>query len=173
MQALINTAQTHGYEPEILSHVEKVNKRQKMVLVNNIVDRFGEDLTELTFAIWGLAFKPGTDDVREATSLVVAEELIKREGAKINAYDAQATEEFKRAIPDECLSNIPFVSNRYDAVDSCDALILITEWKEFRTPNRQFLEEKMNKSIIFDGRNIYDKKIQDYGFELYQLGIEQ
>ncbi|WP_296880778.1 UDP-glucose/GDP-mannose dehydrogenase family protein [uncultured Methanobrevibacter sp.] len=169
VQALINTAQTHGYEPEILSHVEEVNKRQKMVLVNKIVDRFGEDLTGLTFAIWGLAFKPGTDDVREATSLVVAEELIKR-GAKINAYDSQATEEFKRAIPDECLSNITFVSNRYDAVDFCDALILITEWKEFRTPDWQFLEEKMNKSIIFDGRNIYDKKIQDYGFELYQIG---
>ena len=169
VQALINTAQTHGYEPEILSHVEEVNKRQKMVLVNKIVDRFGENLSGLTFAIWGLAFKPGTDDVREATSLVVAEELIKR-GAKINAYDSQATEEFKRAIPDECLSNITFASNRYDAVDFCDALILITEWKEFRTPDWQFLEEKMNKSIIFDGRNIYDKKIQDYGFELYQIG---
>ena len=169
VQALINTAQTHGYEPEILSHVEEVNKRQKMVLVNKIVDRFGENLSGLTFAIWGLAFKPGTDDVREATSLVVAEELIKR-GAKINAYDAQATEEFKRAISDDCLSNITFVSNRYDAVDFCDALILITEWKEFRTPDWQFLEEKMNKSIIFDGRNIYDKKIQDYGFELYQIG---
>lgn len=169
VQALINTAQTHGYEPEILSHVEEVNKRQKMVLVNKIVDRFGENLSGLTFAIWGLAFKPGTDDVREATSLVVAEELIKR-GAKINAYDSQATEEFKRAIPDDCLSNITFASNRYDAVDFCDALILITEWKEFRTPDWQFLEEKMNKSIIFDGRNIYDKKIQDYGFELYQIG---
>ena len=169
VQALINTAQTHGYEPEILSHVEEVNKRQKMVLVNKIVDRFGENLSGLTFAIWGLAFKPGTDDVREATSLVVAEELIKR-GAKIKAYDAQATDEFKRAIPDDCLSNITFASNRYDAVDFCDALILITEWKEFRTPDWQFLEEKMNKSIIFDGRNIYDKKIQDYGFELYQIG---
>ena len=169
VQALINTAQTHGYEPEILSHVEEVNKRQKMVLVNKIVDRFGENLSGLTFAIWGLAFKPGTDDVREATSLVVAEELIKR-GAKIKAYDAQATDEFKRTIPDDCLSNITFASNRYDAVDFCDALILITEWKEFRTPDWQFLEEKMNKSIIFDGRNIYDKKIQDYGFELYQIG---
>ena len=169
VQALINTAQTNGYEPEILSHVEKVNKKQKLVLVNKITKRFGEDLSGMTFAMWGLAFKPGTDDVREATSLVVAEELIKR-GARINAYDAQATEEFKKAIPDECLENIKFVQSRYETVDNADALILITEWKEFRTPDWQYLIEKLNKSIIFDGRNIYDKKIEEYGFELYQIG---
>ena len=169
VQALINTAQTNGYEPEILSHVEKVNKKQKMVLVNKITKRFGEDLSGMTFAMWGLAFKPGTDDVREATSLVVAEELI-RKGARINAYDAQATEEFKKAIPDECLENIKFAQSRYETVDNADALILITEWKEFRTPDWQYLIEKLNKSIIFDGRNIYDKKIEEYGFELYQIG---
>ena len=169
VQALINTAQTNGYEPEILSHVEKVNKKQKLVIVNKITKRFGEDLSGMTFAMWGLAFKPGTDDVREATSLVVAEELIKR-GAKINAYDAQATEEFKKAIPDECLENIKFAQSRYETVDNADALILITEWKEFRTPDWQYLIEKLNKSIIFDGRNIYDKKIEEYGFELYQIG---
>ena len=169
VQALINTAQTNGYEPEILSHVEKVNKKQKLVLVNKITKRFGEDLSGMTFAMWGLAFKPGTDDVREATSLVVAEELIKR-GDRINAYDAQATEEFKKAIPDECLENIKFAQSRYETVDNADALILITEWKEFRTPDWQYLIEKLNKSIIFDGRNIYDKKIEEYGFELYQIG---
>ncbi len=169
VQALINTAQTNGYEPEILSHVEKVNKKQKLVLVNKITKRFGEDLSGMTFAMWGLAFKPGTDDVREATSLVVAEELIRR-GARINAYDAQATEEFKKAIPDECLENIKFAQSRYETVDNADALILITEWKEFRTPDWQYLIEKLNKSIIFDGRNIYDKKIEEYGFELYQIG---
>ena len=169
VQALINTAQTNGYEPEILSHVEKVNKKQKLVLVNKITKRFGEDLSGMTFAMWGLAFKPGTDDVREATSLVVAEELIRR-GARINAYDAQATEEFKKAIPDECLEKIKFAQSRYETVDNADALILITEWKEFRTPDWQYLIEKLNKSIIFDGRNIYDKKIEEYGFELYQIG---
>ena len=169
VQALINTAQTNGYEPEILSHVEMVNKKQKLVLVNKITKRFGEDLSGMTFAMWGLAFKPGTDDVREATSLVVAEELIKR-GARINAYDAQATEEFKKAIPDEYLENIKFAQSRYETVDNADALILITEWKEFRTPDWQYLIEKLNKSIIFDGRNIYDKKIEEYGFELYQIG---
>lgn len=169
VQALINTAEANGYEPEILTHVEKVNKKQKLVIVNKITKRFGEDLSGMTFAMWGLAFKPGTDDVREATSLVVAEELIKR-GAKINAYDAQATEEFKKAIPDECLDKIKFAQSRYETVDNADALILITEWKEFRTPDWQYLIEKLNKSIIFDGRNIYDKKIEEYGFELYQIG---
>ena len=169
VQALINTAQTHGYEPEILSHVEIVNKRQKLVLVNKVVDRFGEDLTGMTFAVWGLAFKPGTDDVREATSLVVISELIKR-GAKVKAYDSQAVDEFKRAIEDEYLPSIEFAQNRYDAIDGCDALILITEWKEFRYPDWDALYEKLNQRIIFDGRNIYDKKIKNYGFELYQIG---
>ena len=169
VQALINTSKAHGYEPKILSNVEKVNKNQKMVLVNKVVDRFGEDLSGLTFAVWGLSFKPGTDDVREATSLVVASELIDR-GAKIRAYDSQATEEFKRTIGDEYLDSIEFTNRRYDAIDGSDALILITEWKEFRNPDLKLLKERMNRSIIFDGRNIYDKKIENKGFELYQIG---
>lgn len=169
VQALINTSKAHGYEPKILSNVEKVNKNQKMVLVNKVVDRFGEDLTGRTFAVWGLSFKPGTDDVREATSLVVASELIDR-GAKIRAYDSQATEEFKRTIGDEYLDSIEFTERRYDAIDGSDALILITEWKEFRNPDLKLLKERMNRSIIFDGRNIYDKKIENKGFELYQIG---
>ena len=169
VQALINTAQTNGYEPEILSHVELVNKRQKLVLVNKIVDRFGEDLSGLKFGVWGLSFKPGTDDVREATSLVVISELVKR-GASIKAYDSQATEEFKKAIDDEYLPSIEFTETRYDAVNGCDALILITEWKEFRNPDFDKLAEALNEKIIFDGRNIYDKKIRNRGYELYQIG---
>ena len=169
VQALINTAESHGYEPEILSHVEKVNKKQKLVLVNKIVARFGEDLSGMTFAVWGLAFKPGTDDVREATSLVVISELIKR-GANVQAYDPQATEEFKRAIGNECLKSIEFAQNRYDACDGADALILITEWKELRNPDYSILSDRLSKSIIFDGRNIYDRKIRNLNFELYQIG---
>jgi UDPglucose 6-dehydrogenase len=169
VQALINTAQVHGYEPKILSTVEGVNKKQKTVLFKKVIDRFGEDLTGKTFAIWGLAFKPGTDDVREATSLVVASHLIDH-GAKIRAYDSQATEEFKKAIDDKYLDSIEFTDLRYDALDSCDALILITEWKEFRNPDFDILAEKLNHKVIFDGRNIYDKKIQNLGFELYQIG---
>ncbi|WP_405286905.1 UDP-glucose dehydrogenase family protein [Methanobrevibacter sp.] len=169
VQALINTAQANGYEPQILSNVEKVNKKQKTVLVKKVIDRFGDDLSGMTFALWGLSFKPGTDDVREATSLVVASELIDR-GAKIKAYDSQATEEFKRTIGDEYLGSIEFTDRRYDAIDGSDALILITEWKEFRNPDLDLLKEKMNQAIIFDGRNIYDKKIENKGFELYQIG---
>ena len=169
VQALINTSQSHGYFPRILSNVEEVNKDQKMVLVNKVVDRFGDDLSGLTFSIWGLSFKPGTDDVREGTSIIVISELIKR-GAKIKAYDPQATAEFKRAIDDEYLSSIEFAENRYDALDGSDALILITEWKEFRYLDFELFEEKLNQKIIFDGRNIYDKKIEKLGFELFQIG---
>ena len=140
-----------------------------MVLVNKVVDRFGDDLSGLTFSIWGLSFKPGTDDVREATSLVVISELVKK-GAEIKAYDPQATEEFKKSIDEECLSSIEFSPNRYGALDGSDALILITEWKEFRYPDFDLLEEKLNQKIIFDGRNIYDKKIENLGFELFQIG---
>lgn len=169
VQALINTSKEHGYSPRILSNVEDVNKDQKMVLVNKVIDRFGDDLSGITFSIWGLSFKPETDDVREATSLVVISELVKK-GAEIKAYDPQATEEFKKAIDDECLSSIEFAPNRYGALDGSDALILITEWKEFRYPDFDLLEEKLNQKIIFDGRNIYDKKIENLGFELFQIG---
>lgn len=169
VQALINTSKCNGYEPEILSHVEKVNKRQKLVLVKKIVDRFGEDLTGLTFAVWGLSFKPGTDDVREAPSLVVVSELIKK-GANIRAFDPQATEEFKKAIGSEYLDSIVFVDNRYDACDNANALILITEWKELRNPDYNILSDRLSQNIIFDGRNIYDKKIRNLNFELFQIG---
>ena len=169
VQALINTAKSHGYEPKILSNVEEVNANQKMVLVNKVVDRFGSDLNGRTFGIWGLAFKPGTDDVREATSQVVITSLIDK-GAKIKAYDPKANDEFKKAIDSKYLSSIEFVDNRYSATDNCDALILITEWKELRNPDFELLSEKLNEKVIFDGRNIYDKKITKKGFELFQIG---
>ena len=169
VQALINTAQENGYEPKILANVEKVNANQKMVLVNKVVDRFGDDLSGLTFSIWGLAFKPYTDDVREATSLTVIPALIEK-GAKIKAYDSHAIDEFKKAIDEKYLDSIEFTDNRYSALDDSDALILITEWKEFRNPDYDLLSEKLNHRIIFDGRNIYDKRIENKGFELYQIG---
>lgn len=169
VQALINTARLNGYEPMILSNVEKVNKNQKMVLVNKVVDRFGDDLSGLTFSIWGLSFKPYTDDVREATSLTVISSLIDK-GARIRAYDSHAIDEFKRTIDEMYLDSIEFVDNRYDVLDGCDALILITEWKEFRNPDFEFIASRLNQKIIFDGRNIYNKKIEDLGFELFQIG---
>ena len=169
VQALIYTAQENGYEPKILANVEKVNANQKMVLVNKVVDRFGDDLSGLTFSFWGLAFKPYTDDVREATSLTVIPALIEK-GAKIKAYDSHAIEEFKKAIDDNYLANIEFGDNRYDVLNGCDGLILITEWKEFRNPDFDILYERLNQKVIFDGRNIYNKKIENKGFELYQIG---
>ena len=169
VQALINTAESNGYTPELLSKVESVNYTQKRVLIKKVTDRFGEDLSGLSFCIWGLSFKPGTDDVRDAPSLVVAKGLIDK-GAKLKAYDQEAIDEFKKAIGDEYLDSIEFFDSRYDALDDCDALILITEWKEFRNPDFERLSQKLNNKIIFDGRNIYDKRIENQGFELYQIG---
>ena len=169
VKALINTAHVNGYEARILSQVEEVNLNQKKVLVNKVVDRFGSDLNGRTFGIWGLAFKPYTNDVREATSLTVIRSLIEK-GAKIKAYDSQAIDEFKKAVGKDYLNSIEFVNSRYEAVEDCDALILITEWKEFRNPDFDLLSEKLKEKIIFDGRNIYNKKIADNGFELYQIG---
>ena len=169
VQALINTAQQNGYDPKILSNVEEVNNNQKRVLVNKVVNRFGDDLSGFTFAIWGLSFKPYTNDVREATSLTVVSSLIDK-GAKIKAYDSKEIDEFKKFIDEKYLDSIEFADSRYSALDGCDALILITEWKEFRNPDFNVLADKLNKKIIFDGRNIYNPKIRNIGFELYQIG---
>ena len=169
VQALINTARVNGYEPKILADVEEVNNNQKKVLVNKVVSRFGTNLNGRTFGIWGLAFKPYTNDVREATSLTVISSLIDK-GAKIKAYDSQAIEEFKKSIDDKYLDSIEFVENRYSAAEDCDGLILITEWKEFRNPDFDLLSELLKEKVIFDGRNIYDNKISEKGFELFQIG---
>ena len=174
VQGLIDDAKSHGYSPKLLSNVELVNKEQKMILVNKIIERFGEDLSYLTFAIWGLAFKPNTDDVREASSLVIISELIKR-GAKVVVYDPKAMDAFKATIlkyldNTEQLNLIEYQQYKYDALIDCDALVLITEWKEFRTPDFKEIARLLNQKIIFDGRNIYGSEIKEQGFELYQIG---
>jgi len=174
VQGLIDNAESYGYTPKILSNVELVNKEQKMVLVNKIINRFGEDLSNLSFAIWGLAFKPNTDDVRESPSLVIISELIKR-GAKVKVYDSKAIETFKTTIPkylddDAQLSQIEYHQYKYEALIDCDSLVLITEWKEFRNPDFDEIANLLNQKIIFDGRNIYSPEIREYGFELYQIG---
>ena len=156
VQALINTSIDNGYTPELLNHVEIVNANQKKVLVNKVVKRFGEDLSGLTFSIWGLAFKPGTDDVREAPSIEVIKSIIDKT--------------FKVAIDDKYLDSIEFVNYKYDALNDANALILVTEWKEFRNPDFEEIGERLNEKIIFDGRNIFDSKIKEEGFELYQIG---
>lgn len=169
LKALINIAKLNDYDPKILTSVESVNESQKKVLSNKVIERFGEDLSGLSFSIWGLSFKPDTNDVREATSLVVIKDLIDR-GARIRAYDSHAMDEFKNAIDERYLDSIEFAKNRYDVLDGCDALILITEWREFRNPDFKLISEKLDKSIIFDGRNIFNKNIEKLGFELYQIG---
>ena len=166
VKGLINTSLEHGYIPSILSMVDEVNEAQKIVIVEKITNRFGLDLSNLTFGVWGLAFKPQTDDVRCAPSITIISELLKR-GAKIKAYDPKAIETFKREFDDE---NIEFTSSKYDALDNADALILITEWKEFRSLDLYELSKRLKQKIIFDGRNIYPKRIQDEGFELFQIG---
>ena len=166
VKGLINTSIDVGYTPQLLSKVDEVNEDQKQVLVNKVVNRFGDDLSGFTFSIWGLAFKPQTDDVRCAPSITVISELLKR-GAKLQAYDPKAVQTFKRELDDD---SILFTSSKYDALDDADALILITEWKEFRSLDLYELSKRLKSKIIFDERNIYPKRIQNEGFELYQIG---
>ena len=166
VKGLINTSVEKGYTPRILSMVDEVNESQKMVIVDKIISRFGQDLSNLTFAVWGLSFKPQTDDVRSAPSITIISELLKR-GAKIKAYDPKAIETFKRELDDE---NIIFTDSKYDALDDADALILITEWKEFRSLDLYELSKRLKSKVIFDGRNIYPKRIKNEGFELFQIG---
>jgi UDPglucose 6-dehydrogenase len=168
VRALISTAETMGYQSELLKAVEAVNSRQKMVLVNKIIRRFGEHLEGKSFGIWGLAFKPETNDMREATAITVIKELVKR-GASVKAYDPKAIMEAK----DHYLKDITveYVKSKYSALNNVDAMILITEWAEFRNPDFFEMSQRMKDKVIFDGRNQYDPEvIKKYGFEYYQIG---
>lgn len=164
IQALLRTAAGVGADLNVLASVEKANERQKSVLVDKVVERFGDDLSGKTFALWGLAFKPNTDDMREAPSRVVIAALLQR-GARIVAYDPVAVNEAKRifGIGNERLS---YADHPMMALDDADALIIVTEWKEFRSPDFQTIKSKLKAPIIFDGRNIFD--LQDEGLK----GIE-
>ena len=166
VKGLINTSLEYDYTPRILSMVDEVNESQKMIIVEKIINKFGSDLSHLTFGVWGLAFKPQTDDVRCAPSITIISELLKK-GAKIKAYDPKAIRTFKYEVDSE---NIEYVDSKYDVLDDADALILITEWKEFRSLDLEELSKRLKQKIIFDGRNIYSKRIEDEGFELYQIG---
>jgi len=169
VSALIKTGEHMGYSPKILTEVENVNKRQKKVLVNKIKRRFGEDLSNLTFGLWGLSFKPGTDDMREAPSIVTINELFKF-GANIRAYDPKAKDVAQNIFKNN--DNVEFFDNKYDALNECDGLIIVTEWNEFRSPDFNEISKKMNNKIIFDGRNQFDKNIlANIGFEYYQIGV--
>lgn len=170
VQALIKTAGECGYEPALLQSVEDVNRRQKQVLAEKVKRHFGEDLRGRTFAVWGLTFKPDTDDMRESPAIAVLDELT-RAGANVNAYDPKATE----AARNFYLNNnekIQYCDSKYAALKDADALVLITEWKEFRNPDFCKIQKLLKTPVIFDGRNQYDKKrMKKYGFTYYQIGV--
>ena len=166
VKALIKTAEQNGYDMRVLRAVEEVNETQKSALFDKLQKLFGNDLQNKTIAIWGLAFKPETDDMREAPVLVLIDKL-QQAGCNIRAYDPAAMEECKRRIGD----TIYYARDMYDAVLDADVLMLVTEWKEFRLPSWAVIKKTMAQQIVLDGRNIYEKKeMEEQGFIYHCIG---
>ena len=166
VKALIKTAEQNGYTMRVLTAVEEVNENQKSVLFEKLMKQFNGDLQGKTVALWGLAFKPETDDMREAPALVLIDKLLKA-GCKVRAYDPAAVQECKRRIGD----TIYYACDMYDAVLDADVLMLVTEWKEFRPPSWAVIKKTMSRQIVLDGRNIYDKKeMEELGFIYHCIG---
>lgn len=168
VQALQRTANQHGMELGILRAVEETNQQQKSVLLNKITARFGQDLAGRHFALWGLAFKPNTDDMREAPSLVVIEGLLAR-GATVAAYDPVAIDEAKRVTRD--WAGLRFAGGPQEALQDADALVIVTEWQVFRSPDFPVLRDTLRQPVIFDGRNLYDPAVpRSHGLEYHAIG---
>lgn len=168
VRALIKSGEDFGQNLRILQAVEDVNNDQKSVLVKKIVQEFGEDLAGKSFAFWGLSFKPETDDMREASSIVIANELLRRK-AKVIAYDPVAIEEAKTVFG----NRINYSQDAYSALKNADALLLITEWREFRSPDWSKVKSKLKNLILFDGRNIYNRSdLRSKGFTYYGIGTK-
>jgi UDPglucose 6-dehydrogenase len=166
VKALIKTASDLDNKLDILQSVEKVNEKQKNVLINKISDHFNGEIKDKYFALWGLSFKPQTDDMRDAPSLVIIEKLIEK-GAKVKAYDPVAMTECKRKLGNK----IEYAKDQYEALIDADALIIATEWSEFRLPNFKVIEKLMSGKVIFDGRNIFEcSEMQELGFYYYSIG---
>ena len=166
VKALIKTAELNGYPMQVLRAVEEVNELQKSVLFDKLVKQFNDNLKDKTIALWGLAFKPETDDMREAPALVLIDKLLKA-GCQIRAYDPAAMQECKRRIGD----SVYYACDMSDAVLDADALMLVTEWKEFRLPSWAVIRKTMAQQIVLDGRNIYDKKeMEELGFVYSCIG---
>ncbi|MCA3052853.1 MAG: UDP-glucose/GDP-mannose dehydrogenase family protein, partial [Rhodocyclaceae bacterium] len=171
VQALQRTATQAGLDLKLLDAVERVNYAQKHVLTQKIVKRFGENLVGRTIALWGLAFKPNTDDMREAPSLVLIDDLTKR-GAKVVAFDPVATAEAKHLLAGN--SGVTFASNALDALTGADALAIVTEWKTFRAPDFAVMKAALKSPIVFDGRNLYEPStMAEQGFQYYPIGRKQ
>jgi UDPglucose 6-dehydrogenase len=166
VKALVRTMRESGADASILEAVESVNETQKRFLLERVLGRFGEDLNGRRFAVWGLAFKPNTDDMREAPSLVTIPALLAR-GAEISASDPVAMEEARRHFEDR----ITYHSNNYDALDGADALLIHTEWLPYRRPDFQRVRAALLNPIVFDGRNLYrTERMEELGFEYYSVG---
>ena len=167
VKALIKTADDMGYSMEVLKAVERVNNAQKHVLFNKLAAAFAkEGLKDKTIALWGLSFKPETDDMRESTALVTIE-LLRQAGCRIKVYDPVAMPECQRRIG----TTVNYANDLYDAVNDADALLLLTEWNEFRLPNWEIVGKVMNRKLLIDGRNIFEKKeLESYGFDYHSIG---
>lgn len=166
VKALIRTGDEHGHSLELLKAVERVNERQKEVLFHKIMAYFDGDIRGRRFALWGLAFKPATDDMREAPSLVLIRQLLD-EGAVVRAFDPVAMDECRRRIG----NSIEYADNMYDALTDADALVVVTEWPEFKIPKFTYIERALKNKLIFDGRNIYNpEQMKEFGYEYYGIG---
>lgn len=168
VKALIKTAAENGYEMNVLKAVETVNDNQKSVLFNKVMNHFNGNIQGKTFAVWGLSFKPKTDDMREAPSIVIIEKLL-AQGAKVKAHDPVAMHEAKHSLAD----TITYCEKQEDALIDADALLIVTEWPEFRSPDFDELKNKLKEAVIFDGRNIYDaEELKSMGFKYYGIGVK-
>ena len=169
VKALINISESAGYSAELVSAVEKVNNNQKDILSKKLSQKFGKDLSGKTFAVWGLSFKPGTDDMREAPSINLITYIVKH-GGKVNAYDPKATEQAKFYLNN---IEINYCEDKYTALNDVDAVILVTEWKEFRSPDFLKMSNLMREKVLIDGRNQFSKEqINKHGFEYFQIGVK-
>ena len=171
VKALLHSAAQAGEPMYLLNAVERANERQKGVLVDRIVERFGENLHGRRFALWGLAFKPDTDDMREAPSRVIVAELLRR-GAEVAAHDPVAMDEARRVFAGvEGAERLTFCATPNEALANADALVVVTEWKAFRSPDFESLRESLRQPVVFDGRNLFDpNRMQVLGFEHYAIG---
>lgn len=168
VKALVRTALENGYEMRILQSVEDVNEDQKSVLFNKVMKRFNGDLKGKHFAVWGLSFKPNTDDMREAPSVVIIDKLL-AEGATVSAYDPVAMEEAKRDLGDR----ITYAKDEYEAIKDADALLVVTEWSEFRVPDFEDIKAALKNPLVFDGRNIFEiQRMAELGFEYHCIGVK-
>jgi UDPglucose 6-dehydrogenase len=170
VQALIKTMEDSGIGSKLLQAVEEVNKEQKKVVAQKVIARFGEDLTNKVFALWGLAFKPNTDDVREAPAITTVFELVKR-GASVKVFDPEAMEQAKTFYFKD-IKQVIYCKNKYEAIDQADALLLLTEWSAFRSPDFDEIKERLKTPVIVDGRNQFERfNLTEQGFEYYAIGL--